>query len=395
MRKIACALLLTISAGSMALAQYSDNYTAILDAVVDASRQNEAALSLADAERDANHTGLNLENPEVEVSYQWGVPSVVPDKKTVDVSQGFDFATLSGAKKRVARARDMVAEQNYRITRRDIRRNVDEIMTDIVWRTKLRNHYAEVLGMFGRMLDNAERLFNEGNISRIDINSIKIEQSTYATEAKLNDIELQNLRATLARMSPQAEKEWSAAEYMVYSLPDKIDFSQWLAQAISESAEIGLAQANIDLAKSELSQARSEGLPGFSVGYTSELVTDANYHGVKVGLELPLWANHGKVRAARAAKNAADLEQESQVDLFMRQQWGNYDKALAMGELLRDATQLRDECDIREAMHKMFEAGELSAHDYLTQLIPLLELDRKVIDATHDYALSLVPLRSI
>ena len=64
----------------------------------------QAAAHSCESAKADNMSGLTLANPEVGVSYMLGVPSDVPDKTNIGVSQSFDFPTLSGARKRVAEA---------------------------------------------------------------------------------------------------------------------------------------------------------------------------------------------------------------------------------------------------------------------------------------------------
>lgn len=351
-----------------------------------------AASAVCDAAKAENHTGLNLDNPEVEFSYQWGQPSYVPDKKTIDVSQTFDFATLSGGKRRVADARDAVSESEMQISRRDLAAEVDALMTEVVYRRQLAAHYDSTMQIINRLYAAAEKSYEKGNISAIDINSIRMELNTLRTEAKINDIECATSMGRLQGLAGGKLPEWKEAEYMAYTLP--ADFDAWAAGSAQSAPGVENARTNAALAGREVSLRRSEGLPSFSLGYTSELVTDANYHGVAVGVTLPLWGNAGRVKAAKAAETAAQLEVENKILEYTLRQRELYEKARAYGEMETQNRAMRDECDIRSGLRRLFDAGQLSVHDYLSQLLPLFELDRKVLDARHDYQAALTEFRA-
>lgn len=84
-----------------------NSYVDALSEIARGSRTLKARTLQTQATENENMTGLNLSNPEVEFAYQWGVQNA--DKVMLDVSQGFDFATLSGAKRRVAESQNRMA----------------------------------------------------------------------------------------------------------------------------------------------------------------------------------------------------------------------------------------------------------------------------------------------
>lgn len=369
----------------------AENYNSVLAKIVAGSRQLKVAAGNYEAEKSENNTGLTLENPEAEVSVE-GSPDGIPVRTIVNLQQGFDFATLSGAKRNLARQKDMVSQRTLQLARRDVEEEADALMTEIVYRNKLKAYYITGLTLCNGILKAAEKSFNNGDISIVDLNLIRMEVSTLSTEKRLNDLETANATSSLLRLAGGAISEWSADQYCAFTLPLNINTA--LDEAEGSNAEIRLARANVDLAESEVSLRKREGLPSFSVGYTNELVAGANYFGGKVGFELPLWANRGRVKAAKVAKAAAELAEENARYEFQARQKMLYHKAIALQNLEKESRRLRDECDIREGLKKMYDVGELSVHDYLSQLQPLMELDKRVLEAEHDYQVALVEYRA-
>lgn len=389
MRRSLILSLFILSAGVCCRA---DNYMRTLARIVSNSPAVASAASLTDAEKAENNTGLNLADPEIGLSYQWGVPSDVPDKKTIDVTQEFDFATLSGAKRRLARAKDSAADIALAAARRDIAAEADAIMTEIVFRRRMGLHYDSALSLMRRTLDAAEAAVRKGEMTIIDVNTVKMELNSLETESRLNEIEIRGAMAGLTRLAGGDVPDWNGTDYPDYSLP--ADFDGWCAMVAPTVPEVMAARAGVSIADTEISLRKSENLPTFSLGYTSELVTDANYHGVTLGFGLPLWANSGRVRAAKAARAAAALGAENAVLDFTLSHRTLFDKAVALRRLDDEARRLRDECDIRQSIRDLYDSGSLSVHDYLSQLRPLLDLDKKVIEAEYDYQKALADFRA-
>ena len=327
----------------------------------------------------------------MEFSYQWGNPAAVPDKKTLDISQSFDFATLSGGKRRVAEARNEVSALTGDAAELAKSYEVDALMTRAVYLRKLQRWYDSALAHTAKVMEAAEKALAHGDMTVVDVNSIRIDRRNMEAEAELNALELASAMATLSGLGGGVELDWDAEGYLGYSLPP--DFDAWCATALTADPTVAAAKAGVAVADREISLRRSEGLPSFSVGYTSEMVKDANYFGVSVGVTVPLWSNRGRVAASQAAKAAAAAALDDAMVTYTADLRLRYDRARALARLAGDCRRLRDDCDISEGLKKQFDTGYIAVTDYLSQLMPLLELDRKVIEAEHDYQAALADFR--
>lgn len=380
-------------ASSFIICADNSSYSETLKKVVESNPGVKAAQAATDAEIAENHVGLSLDNPEVNFAYQWiNLRYGEFDKKTLDVSQSFNFATLSGAKGRVADARDIVARSSVNIARRDVAARADELMTEIVYRRRLAEHYDSALNLINTLFAAAEKSHNSGNISMIELNSLRMELNALTTESRLNDIGISSCHKILSSLAGGAPLNWEGQDYMDYQLPANI--SDWCNGYTSDNPEIANLQAQIRAADSEITLRKREGLPSFSLGYTGEYVKHANYHGVSLGLELPLWANKGRVKAAQLARKAAQIAKENASLEFALQQQELYDKAKALLTMEQETRRLCEECDISAGLKKLFLSGQISVHDYLTQLIPLLELNKKVIETQYEYQAAAAAFRA-
>lgn len=383
---------LAILAGAPGRSQ-ADDYLLTLRQIVDHSTAVSTATALTAAQQDANLTGLTLENPEVEFSYQWGRPSsLTPDKKTLDVSQSFDPAVLSGAKSASARAANRELDAALSLTRTETAARVDALMTEAVWRARTAQWFDDALSEYAALRAGIEKSVQLGEMTVIDLNAVLIEEKTLRTEADLNRLELDALLSQLHRTARNINIRWTPRDYMDYRLPP--DFDTWSREQEATDPELASARARLELAGRNVALAKREGLPQFSLGYTSEMVTEANYHGLSVGLSVPLWANKGRVKAAKAARSAAQIALDDAAYAYLAQLRMSYDKSTALRSLADDVRRLCRDCDITPALDKMLRTGKLPVHEYLLQLKGLRELDRKLIDAEHDYQTALVELRN-
>lgn len=376
----------------VALPAYSNEYRAALLRSVEGNVALMAAKSAAEAEQSENMTGLSLPNPEVDFAYQWGSPSTSPDKIVLDVTQSFDFATLSGGKSRVARSRNAVAGKSYEVVWHETAAEVDRVMTNAVYLRKVSALYARNDSLMRNMEQASAARVARGDMTSIDFNAVVMQRRNAATGTLLHDIDEEANLAELDRLSGGVRPEWTPSEYMTWSVPE--DFESWFMGVAQNNPVLGVAMAETAAARDEVSLRRKEGLPSFSLGYTSEMVAGDNHYGVKVGVELPLWSNRGRVKAARAGVAAA----EARLDDAQRSLRANlnikYRRALALKRAYEDCIDIRRQCDNSALLDRAFAEGVMPYHEYIAQLLTLLELDKRVLETERDYQLALAELRA-
>ncbi|MDE5552056.1 MAG: TolC family protein, partial [Muribaculaceae bacterium] len=299
LKSVLLALLMPAASATLQADEYSD----VLYSILSSNRGLKSERAMVDAERSENMTGLNLANPEVEFAYQWGTPGSSPDKKILDVSQSFDFATLSGGKRRVASGRNVVAERNYMASRMSVAGDIDRQMTEAVYLTKMATLYMVTDTLMSQFEHASYNRLQKGDMTAIEYNMVLMQRRNSVTDIALNRIEIETVMSELSRLAGGEMPIWQPTEYCAWSVP--ADIAGWVSTAAGIAPEVSVARAESELAADEVSLRRKEGLPSFSLGYTSEMIRDDNHFGVSVGVELPLWGNHGRVKAAKAAAAAA------------------------------------------------------------------------------------------
>ena len=163
-----------------------------------------------------------MADPEVEFSYQWGNPAAVPDKKTLDISQSFDFATLSGGKRRVAEARNEVSALTGDAAELAKSYEVDALMTRAVYLRKLQRWYDSALAHTAKVMEAAEKALAHGDMTVVDVNSIRIDRRNMEAEAELNALELASAMATLSSLGGGVQLDWDADGYLGHPLAGRL-----------------------------------------------------------------------------------------------------------------------------------------------------------------------------
>ena len=177
-----------------------------------ASNRSLQALDLAtEATKTENMSGLNLSNPQVDFAYQWGIENA--DKVILDVSQEFDFATLSGAKKGAARSDNRVADATLLGERMRVLAEADLLMTEVVYLNKLDNLYSRMVENARKQVEVLQKGLAEGSVTVVGLNAAKMELASLKGERQVNAVDLANARMRLGAMAG-GSISWNGDAYM-------------------------------------------------------------------------------------------------------------------------------------------------------------------------------------
>ena len=105
----------------------------VLGSVVKNNITLKALAAELEAEKLENSLSSSLPDPEIEFSYLWGSPVAIGNRQDVSASQTFDYATLSGARRRAADGRNDLAESSFRPERQSILLQAEQCCIDLVY----------------------------------------------------------------------------------------------------------------------------------------------------------------------------------------------------------------------------------------------------------------------
>ena len=285
----------------------------------------QAAAGACESAKADNLSGLTLANPDVSVSYMFGSPSDVPNKTNIAVSQTFDFPTLSGARRRVAEAEGRIQDAAYMASRSAVALEVENALINYIYNYQLVKELEAQDKQMRELQQAASRALESGTMTTLEYNNIKLSVLNLENDLDMARVELTSATRALSVLNGGALPPGLPTSWPEAPLPSSIE--EWISQAAAVNPELLSLQGELAKAQEEINLRKKEGLPEFSVGYTNELVKDANYHGAAIGFSLPLWGNKGRVKAAKAAKAAADVNLQAAQDNFRLTVQSDYERA--------------------------------------------------------------------
>lgn len=316
-----------------------------------------------EAAKVGNHTNLNLPNPEVEFGYLWGSPSSIGHRKDVSAVQSFDFATVTGAKRRLARQQDALADWQYKESRMQLLLEAHHLCLDAIYYNAMckelmqRKQYAEEIA------SAQQKRLEQGDINRIEYNQVKLDLAAVSAELMRCNTERAAVMAELQRLNGGEPLLIEATDYPAVAIAN--DFEAWYAEAEQKSPALAYVKQQIDVANRELAVRRADGLPTVSLGFMGEYVSGENYQGVKVGMSIPLWANKNRVRQAKAEVEAAKARQTDAQQQFYSRLHNLFVQQRGLRQVVQSYQEALRATDNTSLLKKALDAGSISTMDYL------------------------------
>ena len=316
-----------------------------------------------EAAKVGNHTSLNLPNPEVEFGYLWGSPSSIGHRKDVSAVQSFDFATVTGAKRRLARQQDALADWQYKESRMQLLLEAHHLCLDAIYYNAMckelmqRKQYAE------EITSAQQKRLEQGDINRIEYNQVKLDLAAVSAELMRCNTERAAVMAELQRLNGGEPLLIEATDYPAVAIAN--DFEAWYAEAEQKSPALAYVKQQIDVANRELAVRRADGLPTVSLGFMGEYVSGENYQGVKVGMSIPLWANKNRVRQAKAEVEAAKARQTDARQQFYSRLHNLFVQQRGLRQVVQSYQEALRATDNTSLLKKALDAGSISTMDYL------------------------------
>ena len=316
-----------------------------------------------EAAKVGNHTNLNLPNPEVEFGYLWGSPSSIGHRKDVSAVQSFDFATVTGAKRRLARQQDALADWQYKESRMQLLLEAHHLCLDAIYYNAMckelmqRKQYAE------EITSAQQKRLEQGDINRIEYNQVKLDLAAVCAELMRCNTERAAVMAELQRLNGGEPLLIEATDYPAVAIAN--DFEAWYAEAEQKSPALAYVKQQIDVANRELAVRRADGLPTVSLRFMGEYVSGENYQGVKVGMSIPLWANKNRVRQAKAEVEAAKARQTDARQQFYSRLHNLFVQQRGLRQVVQSYQEALRATDNTSLLKKALDAGSISTMDYL------------------------------
>ena len=341
----------------------------------------------AEAAKAGGRAQSSMPDPEVSFGYLWS------GRKDVSVSQGLDWATISGRRRAVSAAIDSLSESTYAVGRQDVLLRARLAYTGVVKSSLLVSLHTLRLDNATRLADMARRLLAAGGGRQSDAMVAALARAQALAELTRAQSELDTRMSELAALNGgEAIMAADTALTALGSLPG--DFDSWYASVEVRVSPLALARARRGLASAEADVARAEAMPQVSLGYMGEFTPDESYQGVTLGVSLPLWSARRRARQSHLEAVSAQSRLEAEECRLRSTMRAAFNKTLMLGRVaaeLRESLQLNDGRALAAAA---LSAGEMTAAEAIYAESLYYEAAVATVNAEAEYLMAIAELES-
>lgn len=310
----------------------------------------------------------NLANPEVEFEHLWGDEG---NKMSVSVSQSFDWPGVYGKRAEAAHIQATLAAAERNLTVTQARWEVEDLLIEARYELDRRALLDSVNTNYARLAAAYQRSYDLGEGTILDVKKINIQQ--LGVEALMGECE-QSYRNLLAKLAQyNSDIDYAALVPHISNVPATLPERATLQ--VSHHPEYVLSTVSAMSADQQIKLAKSENMPGFSVGYTYNREIGETFNGVSASMSLPLWGNRHKVEAARAEYEAS----QATTDALMTRIEGEIESEwLAANQLrtrLDSYNRILDDNNTRRLLDMALKGGEMTVMEYLQESAYFMQAD--------------------
>lgn len=318
------------------------------------------------AQKLTNRSGIFLANPEVEFAYFWGRPSELGKRSEVSVKQSFDFPSVYAYKGQVANLENLNAELMYKSERINLLLMAKEICINLTYYNALAKDYELRLKNAEMIARPYENMSEVGSITLLEANKAQLNLTEVDNEIAQINAQQERLRSELKRLNGGIDVTYSATTFCLELIAP--DFETWYAINEPKSPVLQYVRRQVEINEKQVRLNRAMSLPKFSAGYIGDLVVGEQFHGVSVGITIPLWENKNLIKQAKANVKASQTRAEDTRIQFYTNIQNTF---LRASTLHKSVTKYRNSINNHnnaELLKTALDSGEISLLDYLLEM---------------------------
>ena len=367
MKKLFCAFSAFLMLSGVAF-PHPDGIKSCLEQIEENNLTLKALQASLRAQEMENSLSATLDDPQVEYNYLWGNPTIVGPRQDISVSQSFDFATITGARRRASRSRSELARSEYQQGRQALLLHAQELLLDVVYYNALISYMEKRVDIASEMALLYEKKYTSGQVNQLEYNDVLLKSSSLTLKMSRLKVEREALLTELRSLNGGQDVGGDlGCEYECILLPDS--FEQWAQEAASKSPALSYVRAQVKLSEQELALKKSETAPSISLGYMGEFTQEEKFQGISFGVSVPLWSARRSVQQAKASLNAAQCQQREAQLTFYHLLEVQYQNTSGLGKVASAYMEsIHKVSENVELLQRAVDRGAISVLDYMQQM---------------------------
>lgn len=298
-------IILAAMAFAAVVSAKAQDINSVLKSVEQNNMELKALLKGNEAADIENKSQNTLEDLSIEYSpFFQSETSGIASSELV-ITQGFDFPTLYGARKKAGQLQRNVLDMQYQTARRDILVNAKKLCLDIINYNKQKQLLQERRKNADELLAMFELKFKNGDATSLELNKIRLDRMNLETELVQADTKHANAMQQLQALNGGLPIEVNMTEYPQAPADDEVTMYE---KAVATDWTIRTAQASVLAAEQDVKVNKQSWIPKFEIGYRRNTEGDNASNGFLIGGSIPLFSSKNKVKIAKARQTEAVMQ---------------------------------------------------------------------------------------
>lgn len=298
-------IILAAMAFAAVVSAKAQDINSVLKSVEQNNMELKALLKGNEAADIENKSQNTLEDLSIEYSpFFQSETSGIASSELV-ITQGFDFPTLYGARKKAGQLQRNVLDMQYQTARRDILVNAKKLCLDIINYNKQKQLLQERRKNADELLAMFELKFKNGDATSLELNKIKLDRMNLETELVQADTKHANAMQQLQALNGGQPIEVNMTEYPQAPADDEVTMYE---KAVATDWTVRTAQASVLAAEQDVKVNKQSWIPKFEIGYRRNTEGDNASNGFLIGGSIPLFSSKNKVKIAKARQTEAIMQ---------------------------------------------------------------------------------------
>jgi len=298
-------IILAAMAFAAVVSAKAQDINSVLKSVEQNNMELKALLKGNEAADIENKSQNTLEDLSIEYSpFFQSETSGIASSELV-ITQGFDFPTLYGARKKAGQLQRNVLDMQYQTARRDILVNAKKLCLDIINYNKQKQLLHERRKNADELLAMFELKFKNGDATSLELNKIKLDRMNLETELVQADTKHANAMQQLQALNGGQPIEVNMTEYPQAPADDEVTMYE---KAVATDWTVRTAQASVLAAEQNVKVNKQSWIPKFEIGYRRNTEGDNASNGFLIGGSIPLFSSKNKVKIAKARQTEAVMQ---------------------------------------------------------------------------------------
>lgn len=331
-------------------------------------------------------TGIWLYDPQVSYDFLKGFPNTAGNQNDLIVVQPFDYPTAYARRRKLANLMTGQLAFGSQALRQDVLLEAKLTGIQLIYLNKRRSELTRRLTAAQQFLADYQKKYDARDATALDLNKARHQVVNLQTELKLLDAEAAEHLTKLAELNGGVATTVTDTIYPIATILPVFDT---LEQTIETSdPTLQFLQTQKQVGDAQVSLTRALNLPRMEAGYHYQGILGQQFHGLHVGLSIPLWENKNRVayQQLQTAFYAGQIEEHRTEHYYEIKRL--YEKYQNLGVGLEEYRQNLFSLNNLDLLNKALQAGQITTLEYFVEQSllyeswdRLLELEREVAEA--------------